>query len=263
MELNVRKGDDRFVPPGAYRELEASLSRRGHELSEIPAVVLSCFDSSTRMLPFVLYDKFMFPAGARTIAGALYQAGFVRTRAVFQLWNPNFRPSQARFDAKAPELLLLSTMQMHAERAYEAVRDAWTMGEDRPLILVGGPKAPHEPHHFWPLRGRHGQAIAPDAVITGEAYILLDLLNLLMGYRGNGRSMRAAFEHARKEGALQSVPGLVYLEPGATLEEPALIDTGLQRLVQHLDEMPHEVTGLGLLERPHRGGGQRAAPQGD
>src|SRR5499427_18075 len=263
MELNVRKGDDRFVPPGAYRELEARLSRRRHELSEIPAVVVSCFDRSTRMLPFVLYDKFMFPAGARTIAGALYQAGFVRTRAVFQLWNPNFRPSQARFDAKAPELLLLSTMQMHAEMAYEAVRDAWTMGEDRPLILVGGPKSPHEPHHFWPLRGCNGQAIGPDAVITGEAYILLDLLNVLMGYRCNGRSMRAAFEHARKEGALQSVPGLVYLEPGATLEEPALIDTGLQRLVQHLDEMPHEVTGLGLLERPHRGAGLRPAPLED
>src|SRR5262249_39818587 len=143
--------------------------------------------------------------------------GFVRTRAVFQLWNPNFRPSQARFDAKTPELLLLSTMQMHAERAYEAIRDAWTMGKDRPLILVGGPKSPHEPHHFWPLRGRNGQAIGPDAVITGEAYILLDLLHVLMGYRYNGRSMRAAFEHARKEGALKSVPGLVYLEPGATL----------------------------------------------
>ena len=263
MELNVRKGDDRFAPPGAYRELEARLSRRSHELSEIPAVVVSCFDRSTRMLPFVLYDKFMFPAGARTIAGALYQTGFVRTRAVFQLWNPNFRPSQARFDAKAPELLLLSTMQMHAERAYEAIRDAWTMGEDRPLILVGGPKSPHEPHHFWPLRGRNGQAIGPDAVITGEAYVLLDLLNVLMGYRCNGRSMRSAFEHARKEGALQSVPGLLYLEPGATLEEPELIDTGLQRLVQHLDEMPHEVTGLGLLERPHRGVGLRPTPLED
>ena len=68
MELNVRKGGDRFVPPGAYRELEARLSRRAHELSEIPAVVVSCFDRSSRMLPFVLYDKFMFPAGARTIA---------------------------------------------------------------------------------------------------------------------------------------------------------------------------------------------------
>jgi radical SAM superfamily enzyme YgiQ (UPF0313 family) len=263
MELNVRKGSDRFVPQGAYRELEARLSRRSHELAEIPAVVLSCFDRSTRMLPFVLYDKFMFPAGARMIAGALYQAGFVRTRAVFQLWNPNFRPSQARFDGKAPELLLLSTMQMHAERAYDAIRDAWTMGENRPLIIVGGPKSPHEPHHFWPLRGRNGQAIGPDAVITGEAYILLDLLNVLMDYRGNGRSMRAAFEHARKEGALESVPGLVYLAPGATLAEPALIDTGLQRLVQHLDEMPHEVTGLGLLEPPHRRAGLQPAPLSD
>ena len=27
---------------------------------------------------------------------ALHDAGFSRTRAVFQLWNPNFRPSRAR-----------------------------------------------------------------------------------------------------------------------------------------------------------------------
>src|SRR5689334_11606503 len=143
MELAVRKGGDTFVPAGAYRDLEARLRRRS-ELAEVPAVVLSTFDRSTRLLPFVLYDTAIFPAGARTIAGALYQAGFTRTRAVFQLWNPNFRPSEARFDAKAPELLLLSTMQMHAERAYEAIREAWTMEEERPLILVGGPKSPHE-----------------------------------------------------------------------------------------------------------------------
>jgi len=27
-------------------------------------------------------------------------AGFTRTRAVFQLWNPNFKPSRARFDGR-------------------------------------------------------------------------------------------------------------------------------------------------------------------
>ena len=122
MELTVRKGNDRFVPAGAYRALEARLRQRSEQLAEIPAVVLSAFDRGTRLLPFVLYDSRIFPAGARSIAGALYQAGFQRTRAVFQLWNPNFRPSQARIDGRPVELLLISSMQMHVSKAYAAIR---------------------------------------------------------------------------------------------------------------------------------------------
>src|SRR5262249_14821195 len=158
------------------------------------------------------------------------------------------------------EMLLVSSMQMHAERAYEAVRDAWGMGDDRPLILVGGPKAVYEPYHFWPLDDRKRRPVAPDVAVTGEAFVLLDLLNVVTQHRGRGESMRAAFERARREGALDEVPGLVYLAPEATLEEPVLVDTGLQRLVQHLDELPHEATSLGLLERPHRGEGLLPKP---
>ena len=64
-------------------------------------------------------------AGARSVAGALYQAGFTNTRAVFQLWTPNFRPSQARLGGKPLEMFLVSTMQMHTQTAYDAIRDAW------------------------------------------------------------------------------------------------------------------------------------------
>ena len=95
MELAVRKGSDRFVKPGAYTALQARLRGRSSTLAEVPTVVLSAFDRSTRLLPFVFYDSFMFPAGASAIANALHQAGFARTRAVFELWNPNFRPSRA------------------------------------------------------------------------------------------------------------------------------------------------------------------------
>jgi hypothetical protein len=52
----------------------------------------------------------------------------------------------------------------------------------------------------------------------------------------------------------------VYLDQSTTMREPRLVDTGLQRLVQHLDEMPDEVTGLRLMEPPHRGRGLSAAP---
>ena len=259
MELNIRKGNDKFVPAGAYRALEARLRERSAELAEVPTAVLACFDRSTRLLPFILYDKMIFPSGARSVAGALYQAGFTNTRAVFQLWTPNFRPSQARLGGKPLEMFLVSTMQMHTQTAYDAIRDAWRLGDDRPLILVGGPKTFHEPYHFWPIPTRRG-AVAPDAVITGESYILLDLLNVLVQVRGRGESMRTAFERARRERLLDSVPGLVYLAPEATVEEPLLVDTGLQRLVQHLDEMPHESTGLRLMEPKHKDPGLASRP---
>jgi radical SAM superfamily enzyme YgiQ (UPF0313 family) len=262
MELTMRKGNDVFVAPGAYRRLENSLAQRRGELAELPVVVLSCFDPATRLLPFVLYDNLIFPAGARTIAGAVHQAGFTRTRAVFQLWNKNFRPSQARFDGKRLEMLLVSSMQIHSAKAFDAIQDAWTLGDDRPLIIAGGPKAIYEPYHYWPLPGRDGP-VGPDVVITGEAFVLLDLLNVLVQFRGRHESLRTAFERARRNGALERVPGLVYLDPQASLREPVLVDTGLQRLVQHLDEMPEEATGLRLMEPPHRGRGLAPAPVPD
>jgi radical SAM superfamily enzyme YgiQ (UPF0313 family) len=254
MELLYRKGQDAFVAPGSYRRLETRLREKAATLCEIPAVVLNCFDPSTRLMPFVLYDKRLFPAGTRTVAGALVQAGFNRTRAVFQLWNQNFRPSRARIDARPPQLLLISSMQMHSRQAYKALRDAWELGEERPLILVGGPKAFHEPYHYWSVPTARGP-VAPDAAVTGEVYILLELLDLLMDFHRPGEHIRKAFERARHAGALNSVPGLVYLDPRATLHEPVLIDTGLQRLVQHIDELPDEVVGLSVLEPPHRGAG--------
>ena len=262
MELVSRKGPDAFVPPGSYRRLESRLREQAATLFDIPAVVLSCFDASTRLLPFVLYDKRLFPAGARTVAGALTRAGLGRTRAVFQLWNPNFRPSRARLDGRPPQLLLLSSMQMHSRQAYRALQDAWELGDERPLILVGGPKAFHEPYHYWSVPTPRGP-VAPDAAVTGEVYILLDLLHLLMDHHRPGEHIRKAFERARHAGALNTVPGLVYLDPRATLHEPVLIDTGLQRLVQHLDELPDEVVGLSVLEPPHRGAGLAPAPLAD
>ena len=262
MELTMRKGNDVFVPEGGYRRLEAELAQQRRELAELPVAVLSCFDPDTRMLPFVFYDKYMFPAGARAIAGAMHQAGFTRTRAVFQLWNKNFRPSQAKIDGQPLEALLVSSMQIHSRKAFEAIEDAWTLGKDRPLIIAGGPKAVYEPYHFWNLPGRNGP-VAADVAVTGEAYVLLDLMNVVTKFRSRKESLRTAFDRARREGALEAVPGLVYLDPQATVREPRLVDTGLQRLVQNLDEMPDEVTGLRLMEPPHRGRGLSAAPLSD
>src|SRR5262245_13203736 len=213
MELAYRKGSDAFVPAGAYRRLETNLRRHAEELSEIPAVVLACLDVTTRMLPFAMYDRMIFPAGARCVAGALAQAGFRRTRAVFGLWNPRFRPSQARIDGRPIQILLVSGMALNSAPMYQAVRDAWSMGEDRPLIIVGGPKAIYEPYHFWESGTPDGPAPAADVACTGEAYVLLEMLSVVLAHRRKGEHVRRSFERARLSGALNRVPGLVYLAP--------------------------------------------------
>ena len=261
MELAARTGDDRFVPAGAYLALEQRVRRRRDELAELPAVVFSAFDRRTRLLPFVLYDSLMFPAGAAAIAGALHAAGFDRTRAVFQLWNRHVRPSRAGIDGRAAQMVLVSSMQIHSRPAYDLIADAHRLGADRPLVIAGGAKAIYEPYDFW--AGPHGAAAAPDVVVTGESYVLMDLLAVIQEYRGRADSLRQGFERARHDGALESVPGLVYRAPDATVHDAALIDTGLQRLVRDLDDCARQAVGLGLLEPPHWRTGLAEVPLAD
>ncbi len=73
---------------------------------------------------------------------------------------------------------------------------AWRMDPDhRPLILAGGPKAIYEPYDLFAL-GADGRAGA-DAVITGEEFILLQLLQRVTAARGAGENMLTAFRRAR------------------------------------------------------------------
>ena len=58
---------------------------------------------------------------------------------------------------------MVSAMQIHRVPAYRLIRDAWQLGDDRPLILAGGPKAVYEPLGVFrtfarrPRRGRCGR----------------------------------------------------------------------------------------------------------
>ena len=153
-------------------------------------------------------DKTLIPGAPRAVGSALYAAGFRNVRLVLQQWNPNIRPSQARFDGKPPEVLMVSAMQIHSAPAYRLIRDAWQLGDDRPLILAGGPKAVYEPWDFFGLSpdGREGA----DAVVTGEEYVLLELLDRIVEMKRPGDTMRAAFERVRAGGLLDDIPGLVY-----------------------------------------------------
>ena len=65
--------------------------------------------------------------------------------------------------------------------------------------------------------------------------------------------MRSAFLRARDSGALDGIPGLVYSRTDARGVAEELVDTGIQRLLGDLDELPHAALGYRLLEPPSRG----------
>ena len=64
--------------------------------------------------------------------------------------------------------------------------------------------------------------------------------------------MRSAFLRARDSGALDDIPGLVYARGDREGVAEELVDTGIQRLLGDLDELPDPVLGYRLLEAPSR-----------
>ena len=201
------------------------------------------------MLPFIYADKRMAPAGVRAIGSALVDAGFEKTRIVLQQWNRNFRPSRMLIDGRIPDLFLVSTMGMHSDRAMEMIADARRIDpSQRPLIIAGGSHAVYEPYHLF--NGNPTTTGGADVVVTGEEFVFLSLIEVLLSVRAAGESMRSAFFRARDTGALDGVSGLVYSrgETDGVAEE--LTDTGIQRLLGDLDELPHPMLGYRLLEPP-------------
>ena len=62
--------------------------------------------------------------------------------------------------------------------------------------------------------------------------------------------MRSGFLPRRDSGALDEIPGLVYPRGNIDGLAEELIDTGIQRLLGDLDELPDPVLGYRLLEPP-------------
>src|SRR3989440_4926899 len=148
MELLSRAKNDRYTRPGEYQQLEKRL-RNNPGIGKIPILVCYAFDYRTRLGPFLFADTRLLTAGPRAIAAALHSAGFTRTRIVQRQWNRNLRPSEARLDGEPPQMLFVSSMQIHSASAYELIADAHRLGDARPLIVAGGPKAIYEPWDFF------------------------------------------------------------------------------------------------------------------
>ncbi len=260
MELPRRAQADTFVAEGSYTRLVAELKAASWAHDWSP-VIASPFDNRTRLIPFRWLDKRVVPCGVRSIAASLLECGFNRTRIVLGQWNPKFSPSAAVRAGYRINLLLISAMGLHADEAYRMIHDAHTLGADRPLILIGGPKAIYEPEDcFSPPRAvskradRASEFLSDgvDVAVTGEVYVLLELLRLLVEEAGLGERPLQVFQRVRHEGLLDSVAGLVYRAPDHEPAKPYLINTGVQRLMRNLDELPMPLEGYTCLEPIHR-----------
>src|SRR5262249_34464850 len=199
MELLSRPKNDRYTRPGQYSELERRL-RANPANAEVPVLVCYAFDFRTRLGPFLYADMRLLTAGPRAIATALHEAGFTRQRIAMRQWNPNLQPSQILPDGEGPQMLFVSSMQIHSATAYGLIADAYRLGENRPLILAGGAKAIYEPWDFFSF-GPKGKYSA-DVAVTGEEFVALELLDRIMEFRGPGEHPRKTFHRLRLSGLL-------------------------------------------------------------
>ncbi len=250
MELPRRNRGDELLKPGMLADLRRRLRIMARE-HDLATVVACAFDHRTRMLPFVFADTHMVPAGVRAIGSALFDAGFQKTRIVLKQWNPNFRPSEMKLDGRVPDLFLVSSMQIHSACCRDLIRDACRIDPAyRPLIVAGGPKTIYEP---WDVFGTDpNDPWGADVAVTGEEYVLLSLIEGLLSIRAGNESLRGTFIRARNSGMLDEILGLVYPRGSQDGVAEELVDTGIQRLVGDLDELPHPVLGYQLLEPPSR-----------
>jgi radical SAM superfamily enzyme YgiQ (UPF0313 family) len=248
MELASRPKSDRYTRPGQYTVLQSRL-RNDPATGQIPTLVAYAFDYRTRLGPFLFADTRLLTAGPRAVAAALVASGFKKTRVVLRQWNKRFRTSAARLDGEVPQLLFVSSMQIHSASAYEMIADAYRLGDNRPLIFAGGAKAIYQPWDFFAFDP--AQRYSADVVVTGEEFVILELLDRLMEARAGREHPRETFHRLRRSGLLDDIPGLVFREGDEKAPLRRLINTGIQRLVQDLDELPHPMAGLEVLEPPH------------
>ncbi len=250
MELPLRARGDEQLKPGEFTELIRRLRVLAPQ-HDLTTVITCAFDHRTRMLPFVYADRRMTPAGVRAIGSAMVDAGFEKTRIVLQQWNPHFRPSMMRLDGRVPDIFMVSSMQIHSARCKELIYDACGIDPaHRPLIIAGGAKTIYEP---WDVFSADpDDRWGADVAVTGEEFVLLSLLEVLLSIRVSNESMRTTFLRARNSGMLDAVPGLVYARTDTRGVAEELVDTGVQRLLGDLDELPHPAIGYRLLEPPSR-----------
>jgi hypothetical protein len=181
----------------------------------------------------------------------MVDSGFAKTRIVLQQWNRRFRPSSMQLDGRVPDIFMVSSMGQHSDQCMEMIRDARRIDPAHgPLIIAGGPHAIYQPYDLFSADPNDPNGA--DVAVTGEEFVVLRLHEVLLSLRARGESMRSVFLRARDSRALEGIPGLVYARGGRDDVAEELIDTGIQRLLGDLDELPDPVLGYRLLEAPSR-----------
>jgi len=196
----------------------------------------------------------MAPAGVRAIGSVMADCGFARTRIVLQQWNRRFRPSEMRLEGRIPDLFLVSSMALHGEACAALVADAARIDPaHRPLVVVGGPRAVYQPWESF--RTDPAAPEGADVAVTGEESVWMSLLEAVLAEAAPGEPLRGAFLRLRDEGGLDGIPGLCFPRTDVRGVAEEIVDTGVQRLLGNLDELPHPALGYRLLEPPGRGPG--------
>ncbi len=250
MELPRRTRGDELLRAGELSSLRARL-RQVAPRHDLVTVIACAFDHRTRMLPFIYADTRMAPAGVRGIGSAMVASGFDKTRIVLQQWNRSFKPSQMKLDGRIPDLFMVSSMGLHSDQCMEMIRDARRIDEaHRPLIIAGGPHAVYQPYDLF--SANPADANGADVAVTGEEFVVLSMIEVLLALRKPGESMRSTFFRAKNSGALDGIPGLVYPRGDRDGLAEELVDTGIQRLLGDLDELPDSTLGYRILEAPSK-----------
>src|SRR5258706_554163 len=200
MELPRRTRGDELLRAGELTGLRARL-RQVAAQHDLVTVIACAFDHRTRMLPFIYADTRMAPAGVRGIGSAMVASGFEKTRIVLQQWNRKFKPSQMKLDGRGPDLFMVSSMGLHSDQCMELIRDARRIDEAHgPFIIAGGP------HGFYQLydlfSADPADANGADVAVTGEEFVVLSMIEVILSMRRPGESMRSAFFRAKDSGAL-------------------------------------------------------------
>jgi hypothetical protein len=250
MELPRRAAGDVLLASGEMSAIRERL-RRLASRHDLTTVIACAFDHRTRGFcrSCTQIRGWCLPACGRSVR-PWWIPDLRKTRIVLQQWNRHFDAGQMRLDGRIPDLFLVSSMHLHSAECDRLIQDANRIEPARrPLIVVGGPRVIYEPWQVF--SSDPDNPWGADVAVTGEEYVLLHLLEAVLSVRASREPLRAAFLRARQMGVLDQVPGLVYGQ-SATPDGPCdeLVDTGIQRLLGDLDELPSPVLGYQLLEPP-------------
>src|SRR6202035_3197514 len=191
---------DELIRPGELNDLRHRLRRLAPK-HDLGSVIAYAFDHRTRMVAFIFAGTRMAPAGLRPSGSAFVDVRFEKTRIVLQQWNRNFRPSQMQLDGRFPDLFMASSMSLHSEQCMDLIRDACKIDRaHRPLIIAGGPHAVYVPYDFF--SPSEANPAGADLVITGEEFVLLSLLDVILSRRAPVESLPNASARVRGSGAL-------------------------------------------------------------